>query len=139
MHIDLFISEESEIFCCTSRILTSDAIPPHGSSPNLPARRAGRLLYLRKAFVMITFLPLDEICKKTPSAISALKRVRPFIPTEVAVPIYNALILLHFDYCSPDWDYMSGYLSGYFKLQNHKIALPELLLNHLLIRAPTSF
>lgn len=39
-----FISGESEIFCCTSVFLASDAIPPplHGLSPNLPARRAGR-------------------------------------------------------------------------------------------------
>ena len=36
---------------------------------------------------------VDEICKKASLAIDALKRVRPFIPTEVAVQIYNALIL----------------------------------------------
>ena len=28
---------------------------------------------------------VDEICKKASSAIGALKRVRPFIPTDVAV------------------------------------------------------
>ena len=49
----------------------------------------------------------------------ALKRVRPFISTDVAVQIYNALILPHFDYCSPVWDCMSGYLSDKLqKLQN---------------------
>ena len=31
---------------------------------------------------------VDEICKKASSAIGALKRVRPFIPTEVAFQIY---------------------------------------------------
>ena len=36
---------------------------------------------------------VDEISKKVSSAIGALKRVRPFIPTDVAVQIYNALIL----------------------------------------------
>ena len=36
-----------------------------------------------------------EICKKDSSAISELKRVRTFIPTDVAVQIYNALILYH--------------------------------------------
>ena len=36
---------------------------------------------------------VDEICKKASSAIGALKRVRPFIPTDVAVQIYNALLL----------------------------------------------
>ena len=44
---------------------------------------------------------IDEICKKSSPAIGALKRVRPFIPTDVAVPIYNALILPLFDNCSP--------------------------------------
>ena len=39
---------------------------------------------------------VDEISKKVSSAIGALKRVRPFIPTDVAVQIYNALILPHF-------------------------------------------
>ena len=54
---------------------------------------------------------VDEICKKASSAIGALKRVRLFIPTKVAIQIYNALILPHFDYYSPVWDCMSGYLS----------------------------
>ena len=62
---------------------------------------------------------VDEISKKVSSAIGALKRVRPFIPTDVAVQIYNALILPHFNYCSPVWDGMSGCLSDKLqKLQN---------------------
>ena len=62
---------------------------------------------------------VDEISKKVSSAIGALKRVRPFIPTDVAVQIYNALILPHFYYCSPVWDGMSGCLSDKLqKLQN---------------------
>ena len=40
---------------------------------------------------------VDEICKKASLAIFALKRVRPFISNNVAVQIYSALILLHFD------------------------------------------
>ena len=61
---------------------------------------------------------VDEICKKASSAIGTLKRVRPFIPTDVAVQIY-VLILPHFDYCSPVWDCMSGYLTDKLqKLQN---------------------
>ena len=55
---------------------------------------------------------VDEICKKACSVIGALKPVRPFIPTEVAVQIYNALILPRFDYCSPVWDCISDYLSA---------------------------
>ena len=62
---------------------------------------------------------VDEISKKVSSAIGALKRVRPFIPTDVAVQIYNALILPHFGYCSPVWDGLSGCLSDKLqKLQN---------------------
>ena len=62
---------------------------------------------------------VDEICKKASSAIGALKRVRPFISTDVAVQIYNTLILPHFDYCSPFLDCMSCYLSDKLqKLQN---------------------
>lgn len=62
---------------------------------------------------------VDEICKKTSSAIGALKRVRPFISKDDAVQIYNALVLPHFDYCSPVWDCMRGYLSDKLqKLQN---------------------
>ena len=59
---------------------------------------------------------VDEICKKASSAIGVLQRVRPFISTNVAVQTDNALILPHFDYCSPVWDGMSGYLRD--KLQN---------------------
>ena len=55
---------------------------------------------------------VDEISKKVSSAIGALKCARPFVLTDVAV---NALILPHFDYCSPVWDGMSGFLSD--KLQ----------------------
>ena len=43
---------------------------------------------------------VDEICKKAYWAIGALKRVRPFISKDVAVQIYNALILPHFVYFS---------------------------------------
>ena len=45
--------------------------------------------------------------------------MRPFIPTETAIQIYNGLILPNFDYCSPVWDCLSGYLSNkLLKLQN---------------------
>ena len=45
--------------------------------------------------------------------------MRPFIPKETAIQIYNALILPNFDYCSPVWDCLSGYLSDKLqKLQN---------------------
>ena len=41
------------------------------------------------------------------------------ISKETAIQIYNALIMPHFDYCSPVWDCLSGYLSDKLqKLQN---------------------
>ena len=62
---------------------------------------------------------VEEICKKVSSAIGSLKRVRPFISKETAIQIYNALIMPHFDYCSPVWDCLNGYLSDKLqKLQN---------------------
>ena len=45
--------------------------------------------------------------------------MRPIISKDFAVQIYNAFILPYFDYCSPVWDCMSGYLSDKLqKLQN---------------------
>ena len=62
---------------------------------------------------------VDEIWRKASSAIGALKRVRPFILKETAIQIYNALIVPHFDDCSPVWNCLSGYLSDKLqKLQN---------------------
>ena len=44
---------------------------------------------------------IEEISKKISSAIGALERIRPFISESTAVQIYQALVLHHFDYCSP--------------------------------------
>ena len=61
----------------------------------------------------------EEIWREVSSAISALKRVQHFISKETAIQIYNALIMPHFDYCSPVWDCLSGYSSDKLqKLQN---------------------
>ena len=53
---------------------------------------------------------LRRFVKKS-SAIGVPKRVRPFKSKETAIQIYNASIVPHFDYCSPVWDCLSGYLS----------------------------
>ena len=43
----------------------------------------------------------------------------PSMSKETAIQIYNALIMPHFDLCSPVWDCFSGYLSDKLqKLQN---------------------
>ena len=62
---------------------------------------------------------IEEISKKTSSAIGALKRIRPFISESTALQIYQALILPDFDYCSLVWDELSVTLSDKLqKLQN---------------------
>ena len=62
---------------------------------------------------------VEDICKEVSSAIGALKRVRPLIFKDTAIQIYNALIMPHFDYCSPLWECLSGYSSDKLKtLQN---------------------
>ena len=62
---------------------------------------------------------IEEISKKISSVIGALKRIRPFISESTALQIYQALILPHFDYCSPVWDELSVTLSAKLqKLQN---------------------
>jgi len=60
-----------------------------------------------------------DVTKKVSSSIGALKRIRPFISTETAQQIYNALIQPHFDYCSIVWSGLSQELSDRLqKLQN---------------------
>lgn len=57
---------------------------------------------------------------------------------KTAIQTYNALIIPHFDYCSPVWDCLSGYLSDKLqKLQNRAARIITKLpfdtsLNHLL-------
>ena len=62
---------------------------------------------------------VKSIVKKVSSCIGALKRIRPFIPTEIAIQIYKMLILPHFDYCCTVWGSLSQHLSDQLqKLQN---------------------
>ena len=70
---------------------------------------------------------LRRFAKKESSAIGALKRVRPFISKGTAIQIGNALTVPHFDYCSPVWDCLTGYVSDKLqKLQNRaaRVKLP---------------
>jgi hypothetical protein len=40
---------------------------------------------------------IRKLCKKIASG--ALKRIRPFITTKIAIQVYQSLIQPHFDYC----------------------------------------
>ena len=46
---------------------------------------------------------VDLITKKVKSALSALRRTKPFVTQETLIQIYNALIVPYFDYCSEVW------------------------------------
>ena len=43
---------------------------------------------------------IKSVCNKVDVKVSALRRVRKFIPSEVMVNIYKALILAHLEYCA---------------------------------------
>jgi hypothetical protein len=47
---------------------------------------------------------IRKLCKKIASAIGALKRIRPFITTKIAIQVYQSLIQPHFDYCCSVWE-----------------------------------
>ena len=62
---------------------------------------------------------ISFICKKIASGIGALKRVRPFVPFETFLTIYDSLIRPHFEYCSVVWSSCNKNLSEKLqKLQN---------------------
>ena len=56
------------------------------------------------------------------SAIGALKRIRPYITTNTAVQVYQALIQPHVHYCCSVWDGLGEILSCKMqKLQNRAV------------------
>ena len=59
---------------------------------------------------------INEISKKIASGISAIKRIRYFLPFEILLNVYNSLAQPHFDYCNVVWGNCSKNLSS--KLQN---------------------
>ena len=42
---------------------------------------------------------INQITKKIASGIGALKRVRPFVPVNTLMTIFNSLVQPHFKYC----------------------------------------
>ena len=62
---------------------------------------------------------INEISKKIASGISAIKRIRYFLPFEILLNVYNSLVQPHFDYCNVVWRNCSKNLSSKLqKLQN---------------------
>ena len=64
---------------------------------------------------------IKEISKKIASGVSAIKRIRDFVPREILLTVYNTLIQPHFDYCSVVWGCCSKGLSQ--KLQKLQTVL----------------
>ena len=62
---------------------------------------------------------INEISKKIASGISAIKRIRYFLPFEILLNVYSSLVQPHFDYCNVVWGNCSKNLSCKLqKLQN---------------------
>ena len=61
---------------------------------------------------------LKPICNKVNVNVSALPRVRKFIPSELMVNIYKAFILPHLEYCAPVLVGLSSGLSNKLELTN---------------------
>ena len=62
---------------------------------------------------------INEITKKIASGIDALKRVRPFVPVNTLMTIFNSLVQPHFNYCCEVWDSCCNTLAVKLqKLQN---------------------
>ena len=62
---------------------------------------------------------INEISKKIASGISAIKRIRYFLPFEILHNVYNSLAQPHFDYCNVVWRNCSKNVSSKLqKLQN---------------------
>jgi hypothetical protein len=47
---------------------------------------------------------IDMICSKVSAGIGAIRRIRPFVSSATLKLMYNAIVQLYFDYCSPLWD-----------------------------------
>ena len=41
------------------------------------------------------------VCKKVGTGAGILRRTKPYVPANILILIYNALIQPYFDYCSP--------------------------------------
>ena len=62
---------------------------------------------------------IETVCKKIPSTLGLIKRIRDFVPFYTVLNIFNGLVKPQFDYCSLVWDCCStGLAEKLQKLQN---------------------
>ena len=65
---------------------------------------------------------INEISKKIASGISAIKRIRYFLPFEILLNVYNSLVQPHFDYCNVVWRNCSKNLSSKLQQLQNRVA-----------------
>ena len=66
---------------------------------------------------------IDYICKKASSKIGVLGKIRKFVSQEIALMLYKALVLPHFDYADTVWD-TAGTIKGQLQiLQNRALRI----------------
>ena len=74
---------------------------------------------------------IKSVCNKDNAKVSALRRVRKFIPSEVMVNIYKAFVLPHLEHCAPVLVGLSSGLSNKLELTNLGPLLFNLFINDL--------
>ena len=92
---------------------------------------------------------IKSVCNKVNFKVSALRRIRKFIPSEVMVNIYKTFILPHLEYCAPVLVGLWSGLSSKLELTNQYANRPLLnmaksnsyitLLDHVGLKTLESF
>ena len=65
---------------------------------------------------------IEHITKKVVSGLGAIKRIKPFVPENTLLYIYNALIRSHFDYCCEVWGCVGKVLKDKLQVLQNRAA-----------------
>ena len=107
----LQIEEVLEMGSTLCQSLTLERLHTFQSAPNLtingtPIKQVSQAkslgVYVDENLSWTTHI--NGITKKIASSIGALKRVRPFVPVNTLMTIFNSLVQPHFNYCCEVWD-----------------------------------
>ena len=60
--------------------------------------------------------------KKVASGLGAMKRIKPFVPENTLLHIYNALVKPHLEYCSEVWDSIGKGLKNRLQIFQNRAA-----------------
>ena len=75
---------------------------------------------------------INEISKKIASGISAIKRIRYFLPFEILLNVYNSLVQPHFDYCNVVWRNCSKNLSSKLQKLQNRVASKAIMMHSII-------